>query len=132
MTPGNSFSYTIQIPDPAQVSLLGCDLTGVGATDTISDIVGEPTFTVTSVDNGGTVTATSSHSATVSWSGLTYKAGASPLQLHINVLVPTDRRPDHPGHRGGHGNHGELSQRASGRRRQRHRLGGTSPSPRWP
>ena len=118
---GGSFTYTIQIPNPADSALLACDLTNVGATDTISDKTGDPSFSVTGADNGGTTTTTSPHAATVSWHGLSVKAGAS-LQLHVTVSVPSGSAA------GliqdivtGLGDDRRLHRRSAGRRGDRHR-----------
>ncbi|MGH9076878.1 MAG: hypothetical protein ACRDY0_05400 [Acidimicrobiales bacterium] len=93
---GGKFTYTIQVPDPAKLALLSCDLDNITVVDTISDVKGTPTFNVLSADNGGKVTASTPTSATVTFTGLTYKVAPvgsppnPPLQLHINVMVPLD------------------------------------------
>jgi uncharacterized repeat protein (TIGR01451 family) len=96
VTAGQNFVYTIEIPNPAEIALLSCDLDNITATDTIADKPdsGDPTFEVAAVSNGGTVTQTSDRAATVTWTGLTYKVAAvgdppnPPITLTITVVVP--------------------------------------------
>ncbi|HWG74551.1 MAG TPA: hypothetical protein VG184_10920, partial [Acidimicrobiales bacterium] len=96
VTAGNNFTQTIQIPDPTKLALLACSLSNVTATDTITDLSGNPTFKVLSVDHGGTVTTNGSSSATITWTGLSYTAApvgstpTPPIQLHVTVSVPAD------------------------------------------
>lgn len=88
VTAGQSFVYTIQVPNPP--NLQACDLSNLTVTDTIQDVpnTGNPTFIVTSVDNGGRVISATPNRAVVQWTGLSYKQPNPPLQLHINVSVP--------------------------------------------
>jgi hypothetical protein len=58
--------------------------------DTISDFKGQPTFKVVSVSNGGTFTQNGPNSATVTWTGLSYKVGDPPLDLSITVNTPAN------------------------------------------
>jgi hypothetical protein len=94
VTAGQNFNYTIQIPSPAQLADISCNLSNVSATDTISDLSGNPTFTVTGVSNGGTVTKNADGTSTVNWTGLSYTAAAvgsppnPPITLTITVAVP--------------------------------------------
>lgn len=99
VTAGQPFTYTIQVPDPAKIDLIGCDLTNMTVTDVIGDAQGEPTFKVDSAQIGstaGTISQTSSNTATVTWTGLDWKAAApgapptAPLTFTINVTVPSD------------------------------------------
>ncbi|MDQ2724471.1 MAG: LPXTG cell wall anchor domain-containing protein [Actinomycetota bacterium] len=97
ITAGNSFIYTIEVPDPAKLDLLACSLQNLSVVDTISDVPGgtRPTFSVTKVDPvTGVVSQTSPTMATVTFNGLTYTVapvGAKPnppLVLSITVAVP--------------------------------------------
>lgn len=97
VTAGNSFIYTIEVPDPAKLDLLACSLVNLKVVDTISDVPGgsQPTFSVTKVDPvTGIVNQTSPTNATVTFNGLTYTVapvGAKPnppLVLNITVTVP--------------------------------------------
>ncbi|MGI8751151.1 MAG: LPXTG cell wall anchor domain-containing protein [Acidimicrobiales bacterium] len=97
ITAGNSFIYTIEVPDPAKLDLLACSLQNLSVVDTISDVPGgtQPTFSVTKVDPvTGVVSQTSPTMATVTFNGLTYTVapvGAKPnppLVLSITVAVP--------------------------------------------
>lgn len=97
VTAGNSFIYTIEVPDPAKLNLLACSLVNLKVVDTISDVPGgsQPTFTVTKVDPvTGIVNQTSPRNATVTFNGLTYTVapvGAKPnppVVLNITVTVP--------------------------------------------
>ena len=90
VTAGNSFTYNISVPDPAYVDTIACNLTNLKVVDTISDVPGKgnPTFTVTSANDGGVVDQTSSSTATVTWNGLSYTAGSAPIGLAIGVTVP--------------------------------------------
>jgi hypothetical protein len=94
VTAGQNFNYTIQIPSPAELADISCNLSNVSATDTISVLSGTPTFTVTGVSNGGTVTKNADGTSTVNWSGLSYTAAAvgsppnPPITLTITVAVP--------------------------------------------
>ncbi|HET9690598.1 MAG TPA: LPXTG cell wall anchor domain-containing protein [Acidimicrobiales bacterium] len=95
ITAGDSFVYTIQVPDPAKLADLACDLSSVTATDTITDYQGSPVFQVTGASNNGTFTpATASTNATVTWTGLSYTrtvppaAAAPPITLTVNVSTP--------------------------------------------
>ncbi|MGH9120994.1 MAG: LPXTG cell wall anchor domain-containing protein, partial [Acidimicrobiales bacterium] len=92
---GNSFSYTIQIPDPSKLALISCNLTNITATDTITDNQGTPTFQVTAANDGGTIAQSSPTTATITWTGLTYNVAPTgqppnaPITLTINVTIPT-------------------------------------------
>lgn len=94
VTAGNTFTYTIQVPDPAKLADLSCSLTNVTATDVIGDAQGSPTFNVVGVSNGGTVNQTSPNQATITWNGLNYNVapvGAAPnppITLTITVNTP--------------------------------------------
>lgn len=81
VTSGQSFTYSIQVPDPNQVNLIDCDMANMTVTDVIKDYSGSPTFKVVSaVDpsgKAGTVTNVSPNTATVTWTGETYKRAAS-------------------------------------------------------
>jgi hypothetical protein len=97
---GNSFTYVIEVPDPAKLDLLACDLTNLKVVDTISDVPGgsQPTFTVTGATPGpptSTISQTSPHDATVTFTGLSYTATPPgqtkvnpPVVLSITVAVP--------------------------------------------
>lgn len=97
---GQSFTYNIEVPNPADLGLIDCDLDNVNVTDTISDLKGTPSFQVTSAvdtanNQAGTINQTSPHNATVTWTGLTYKLATSgppnaPIPLTIAVTVPSD------------------------------------------
>jgi hypothetical protein len=97
---GSSFTYTIDVPDPAQIAALACDLSNMTVTDTISDDQASPTFTVTSATQtqggsaAGTVspasaTSTPVNTATVTWTGLSWKTGTPPDVLSIGIHVPS-------------------------------------------
>jgi LPXTG-motif cell wall-anchored protein len=92
---GDNFAYTIDIPTPSQIPYLDCNLDDIKATDTITDASGTPSFTVTGATGGGTVTQTSATTATVTWTGLSYKVAPvgsppnPPIQLVIYVKVPS-------------------------------------------
>ena len=90
VTAGNSFTYNISVPDPAYVDTIACNLTNMKVVDTITDVPGKgnPTFTVTSANDGGVVDQTSANSATVTWNGLSYTAGSAPIGLAIGITVP--------------------------------------------
>lgn len=100
VTAGGSFTYNIQVPDPAKLDLIDCNLTDVTVTDTISDLTGPPypLFDVTSPTTGGNVTVTrvDDHDWTVKWTGLSYTVAPTgqsptpPIQLAIGVSVPGD------------------------------------------
>ncbi|MGH8918512.1 MAG: LPXTG cell wall anchor domain-containing protein, partial [Actinomycetes bacterium] len=96
---GNQFVYTIQIPDPAKLNLIDCDLSNVTATDNITDIKGDPTFTVVSASNGGTVSQPDSRHATINWTGLSYthapegQPNTPPITLYVTVAVPATSDP---------------------------------------
>ena len=90
LTAGKSFTYNISVPDPALVDAIACNLDNLKVVDTISDVPGKgnPTFTVTSANDGGVVDQTSPTTATVTWTGLSYTAGSAPIGLAIGVSVP--------------------------------------------
>ena len=100
VTAGQSFNYNIQVPDPAKLNLIDCNLDNITVTDTITDVTGPglglPTFTVTSPQNGAgvTVQTVSPNKAIVTWTGLSYKVAPTgqppnpPLALTITVAVP--------------------------------------------
>jgi hypothetical protein len=93
-----SFTYNIEVPDPAYLGLIDCDLDNMTVTDTIGDLQGTPSFQVTSAvdtanNEAGTVTQTNSHNATVTWTGLSYKIANppnAPIPLTITISVPAD------------------------------------------
>lgn len=96
VSPGQSFTYTIQVPDPSVPNLIDCDLTNMTVSDHITDSQGSPTFTVTSATDGNgkaaTITQTSPTDATVTWTGETYKFASPPnppLQFNIAISVPS-------------------------------------------
>jgi hypothetical protein len=97
---GNSFDYDIQVPDPAKLDLIDCNLDNITVTDTITDWQGTPSFTVTSAKDTatgalGTIQTVSPHEAVVTWTGLSYKLAATgqppnaPIPLDITVSVPS-------------------------------------------
>lgn len=97
---GNSFTYTIDVPDPAQMAALACDLSNMTVTDTITDDQSSPTFTVTSATQtqGGSAagaispssaTSTPVNTATVTWTGLSWQTGHPPDVLSITIHVPS-------------------------------------------
>jgi hypothetical protein len=94
VTAGHPFAYTIDVPDPADVPKLACDLDDVSAIDTITDSSGAADFTVTGVGDHGAVIQTSGTTATVTWSGLHHDVAAAgqppaaPLRLVIDLEVP--------------------------------------------
>ena len=98
VTAGNPFTYNIQVPDPAKLDLIDCNLDNITVTDTISDVAGagQPTFTVESPKTGSGVTVNQidAHDATVTWTGLSYKVAPTgqppnpPIALAITVSVP--------------------------------------------
>ena len=96
ITAGNSFTYFIEIPDPAKLDLLACSLVNLKVVDTISDVPskGQPTFSVVSAKPNGTIAQTSPSNAVVTFTGLTYTVAAPgkpinpPLLLAITVAVP--------------------------------------------
>jgi hypothetical protein len=96
VTAGQNFVYTIEIPNPAEIALLSCNLDNITATDTITDKPdsGDPTFEVAAVSNGGTVNQISDTAAKVTWTGLNYTVAAvgdppnPPITLTITVVVP--------------------------------------------
>ncbi|HET6966559.1 MAG TPA: hypothetical protein VFH58_17440 [Acidimicrobiales bacterium] len=99
VTAGNTFNYDIQVPDPAKLDLIDCNLDNVTVTDTITDYQGTPTFTVTeAVDTAsgqkGTIQQVGANDWTVTWTGLSYKVAATgqppnpPIPLRITVSVP--------------------------------------------
>jgi hypothetical protein len=98
---GHPFTYTIQVPDPAKLALLDCNLVNITVTDTITDNTGSPTFVVTSTtvngQPGGKFTpASATTAATVTWTGLTYTIAPHgsppnpPIVLTINISVPSN------------------------------------------
>jgi hypothetical protein len=98
---GNSFDYNIQVPDPAKLDLIDCNLDSVTVTDRITDDQGTPSFTVTSAKDTatgalGTIQTISPHEAIVTWTGLSYKVAATgqppnaPIPLTITVSVPSN------------------------------------------
>jgi LPXTG-motif cell wall-anchored protein len=99
VTAGDSFVYNIQVPDPAKLDLIDCNLSNVTVTDTITDAQGTPSFTVTSardVATGapGTIQTISPNKAIVTWTGLSYTVAPTgqppnaPIPLTIAVSVP--------------------------------------------
>lgn len=90
VTAGQSFTYNIQVPDPAKVNLIDCNLDNIKVIDTINDFSGTPSFKVSSANDGGVINQTSDNSATVTWTGLSWKVGQPPLDLAITVSTPTD------------------------------------------
>ncbi|MDQ6784865.1 MAG: LPXTG cell wall anchor domain-containing protein, partial [Actinomycetota bacterium] len=102
LTAGNSFIYTIEVPDPAKLNLLACSLVNLKVVDTISDVPGgpQPTFQVVGVNpKSGIINQTSKTNATVTFNGLTYMVAPvgqpanPPLALSIAVTVPADSPP---------------------------------------
>jgi hypothetical protein len=100
VTAGQSFVYNIQVPDPAKIDLIDCDLTNVDVTDTITDYQGDPTFSVTSATDtatgaAGTIQTVSPNKAIVTFTGLSYKVAATgqppnpPIPLSIAISVPS-------------------------------------------
>ncbi|MDQ6836872.1 MAG: LPXTG cell wall anchor domain-containing protein [Actinomycetota bacterium] len=98
VTAGNSFVYTILVPDPAKLDLLACSLANINVVDTISDAPngGKPTFRVVSANMGGKINQTSTTNATVTFTNLSYTVAPvgqkanPPLALTITVTVPKD------------------------------------------
>ena len=101
VTAGQSFTYNIFVPDPAKLDLIDCNLDNVTVTDTITDLQGTPTFSVTSARDSqtgqaGTIRTLSSHEAVATWTGLSYKVAAAgqppnpPIPLSIVVSVPSN------------------------------------------
>lgn len=96
VTAPGSFTYKIDVPDPAKLDLIDCNLTDISVTDTITDLSGSPTFNVTSASQQGVVTTVSPREATVKWTGLSYTVAATgqpanpPIELDIVVAVPAD------------------------------------------
>lgn len=99
VTAGNQFVYNIQVPDPAKLDLIDCNLDNVTVTDTIKDLTGDPAFTVvsaTDTQNGaaGQIQTVSDHEAVVTWTGLSYKVAPTgqppnaPIPLAITVSTP--------------------------------------------
>jgi hypothetical protein len=97
---GQSFEYDIQVPDPAKLDLIDCNLDNVSETDTISDYSGNPSFNATSAKDtqtgaAGQIQTVSAHKAIVSWSGLSYKVAATgqppnaPIPTAITVSIPS-------------------------------------------
>lgn len=86
---GQSFTYNIQVPDPAKANLIDCDLSNIKVIDTINDFSGTPSFKVETANQGGVINQTSDNSATVTWTGLSWKTGTPPLDLAITVSVPS-------------------------------------------
>jgi LPXTG-motif cell wall-anchored protein len=99
VTAGNTFVYNIQVPDPAKLDLIDCNLSNVTVTDTITDAQGTPSFTVTSAKDvatgaPGTIQTISPNKAIVTWTGLSYTVAPTgqppnaPIPLTIAVSVP--------------------------------------------
>ena len=99
VTAGNSFVYNIQVPDPAKLDLIDCNLSNVTVTDTITDAQGTPSFSVTSAKDvatgaPGTIQTISPNKAVVTWTGLSYTVAPTgqppnaPIPLTIAVSVP--------------------------------------------
>ncbi|HMC39884.1 MAG TPA: hypothetical protein VKI19_09505, partial [Acidimicrobiales bacterium] len=99
VTAGQSFDYHIQVPDPAKLDLIDCNLDNVTVTDTITDFQGDPTFSVTSARDdktgqAGTIQTISPTQAVVTWTGLSYQVAATghppnpPIPLTISISVP--------------------------------------------
>lgn len=99
VTAGQSFKYDIQVPDPAKLDLIDCNLDNITVTDTVTDVQGAslPAFTVTSPQNGQTgvtVKQVSDKEAVVTWTGLSYKVAPTgqpptpPIPLSISIAVP--------------------------------------------
>jgi hypothetical protein len=93
---GGTFTYTIDVPDPAYLGLIDCDLSNMTVTDRISDYQGSPTFTVTGATGGdgsqAKIDQISADQATVTWTGEDYKIESPPsppLQFTINLSVPS-------------------------------------------
>jgi hypothetical protein len=107
ITAGQPFTYTIDVPNPADIPLIDCNLDNLSVSDAISDVPGKgsPTFHVTSAiveqaNSSGTLvpinnTATISEvspdgtTATVTWTGLTWVSASPPLVFVINLTTPT-------------------------------------------
>ena len=95
---GQSFVYNIEVPDPAKLGLIACDLDNITVTDTITDLQGSPTFSVnsakdTATGQAGTINQVSPTKAIVTWTGLSYKVARSgppnaPIPLTIAITVP--------------------------------------------
>lgn len=95
-----TFTYNIEVPDPAYLGLIDCDLDNVTVTDVIKDKTGTPSFQVTgavdsATNQAGTITQTDPHNATITWTGLSYKVATSgppnaPIPLAITVSVPAN------------------------------------------
>ena len=99
VTAGQSFTYTILVPDPADQGLIDCNLDNMTVTDDITDYRGSPTFAVTGATDvqtgaAGTIDSISPNHATVTWTGLNYPVAAPgqtptpPIELQIKVTVP--------------------------------------------
>lgn len=94
---GQSFTYNIEVPNPADLGLIDCNLDNMTVTDVITDQTGDPTFKVTSAvdtanNQAGTIDQTSDTSATVTWTGLSYTIASppnAPIPLTITVSVPS-------------------------------------------
>jgi hypothetical protein len=100
---GHSFTYTINVPNPAELQFLDCSLADMTVTDTIGDKPGSTsTFQVNSAqmeqaNSSGqlvplnvpaTITQPDANHATVTWTGLNWNLGTPPLTGVINVTVP--------------------------------------------
>jgi len=89
VTAGSTFTWNISIPaSAAAMADSTCDLINISASDKITVDSGSPTFTITSISNGGTY---NSSTGTVTWTGLpTYVPGTAPEVLTITVSVPSN------------------------------------------
>jgi hypothetical protein len=98
VTAGQSFTYNIEVPDPAKIGLIDCDLDNLTVTDTITDAQGTPSFQVTSAtdtanNQAGTIDQVSRQQAIVTFTGLSYTVATSgppnaPIPISIAVSVP--------------------------------------------
>ncbi|HWE56961.1 MAG TPA: hypothetical protein VG435_15735, partial [Acidimicrobiales bacterium] len=98
VTAGQTFTYNIDVPDPAKLDLIDCNLDNVSVTDTITDFQGLPTFTVTSATDTatgarGAIDQVSPNKAIVTWTGLKYTVATAgqppnpPIPLAIGLSV---------------------------------------------
>jgi hypothetical protein len=85
---GEAFTWNITIPsDSHALDGLACDIVSMSAIDKTSLVSGNPSFTLTSADNGGVISG-SSPNYTITFPALgSYKNGDPPKVVHISGKI---------------------------------------------